>query len=625
MRNPKIHTTLLTMKRSIPCLTQRRAQQMLTFFAAISFAAPILRASPESDADALLAKMTLDEKVGQMVQVDMLALKNTADVRNYFLGSVLSGGDSDPADNRPETWLKAVMEFRQQALETRLKIPLLYGIDAVHGHNNVLGAVIFPHHVGMGATHDPALVEKADRVTAEEVAGTGINWAFAPCIAVSRDIRWGRSYESYSQSPDLVAELGAASIRGFQGDALNKHSVLACAKHFAGDGGTENGKDQGNDVCDEATFRRTYVAPYAAAIKAGVGSIMVSYNSWNGQKMHGNKHLLTDILKNEMGFQGFLVSDWAAIDQLSPDYKNDIETSINAGLDMVMIPYGPGDKNSKNNYRAFITDLKDLVATGKVSQDRIDDAVRRILRVKYEMGLFKNTSVDPALTAAIGSPEHREVARKCVGESLVVLKNANHILPLKKDLKHITVIGKGANDIGMQCGGWTIDWQGKTGEVTPGGTTLLAAIKKTVGAGTEVNYSADGSDLKTPDVIIAVVGEEPYAEFKGDRKDLNLAPADSALIAKAKEANVPIVTLLYSGRPLVLGSALDQSDVFIAAWLPGTEGLGMTDILFGDRTPTGKLPRLWPANNEQLAVDHVAGKSLFPAGFGLGSEYISKK
>ena len=613
------------MKHFLHCLTKWQTQRTLAFLAVISFTAPILRASPKSDADALLAKMTLDEKIGQMVQVDMLGLKDKTDVRNYFLGSVLSGGDSDPADNRPETWLKAVMEFRAQALQTRLKIPLLYGIDAVHGHNNILGAVIFPHHVGMGATHDPALVEKADRVTAEEVAGTGINWAFAPCIAVSRDIRWGRSYESYSQSPDMVAELGAASIRGFQGDTLNKSSVLACAKHFAGDGGTENGKDQGNDVCDEATFRRTYVAPYAAAIKAGVGSIMVSYNSWNGQKMHGNKHLLTDVLKNEMGFKGFLVSDWAAIDQLSPDYKSDIETSINAGLDMVMIPYGPGDKSSKNNYREFIADLKDLVATGKVSQERIDDAVRRILRVKYQMGLFDNTSVDPALTAAIGSAEHRDVARQCVRESLVVLKNDKHLLPLKKDVKHITVIGKGANDIGMQCGGWTITWQGKSGDVTSGGTTLLTAIKETVSGGTEVNYSLDGSNLKSPDVIIAVVGEQPYAEMKGDRQDLSLGPADTTLIAKAKAANVPVVTLLYSGRPLVLGTALEQSDVFIAAWLPGTEGMGMTDVLFGDHAPTGKLPRLWPANNQQLAVDNVAGKSLFPAGFGLSYEYLSRK
>src|SRR5882724_3479248 len=392
-------------------------------------------ASAENKADALLAKMTLDEKIGQMTQVDSAALKDKSDVQKYFLGSVLSGGGSDPADNRPETWLQTVNEIRALALQTRLKIPLLYGIDAVHGHNNILGAVIFPHHIGMGATHDPSLVEQAERITAEEVEGTGIRWAFAPCIAVSRDIRWGRTYESFGESPELVSELGAAAVRGFQGSKLNKNSVLACAKHFAADGGTENCKDQGNTLCDEATFRKVYLPPYAAAIKAGAGSIMISYSSWNGQKMHGNKHLLTDVLKNEMGFQGFLVSDWAAIDQLSPDYKNNIETSINAGLDMIMIPFGPGEKN---NYKEFIADLKDLVATGKVSEQRIDDAVRRILRVKFQMGLFDNPNPDPALTAAIGSPQHREVARLCVRESLVLLKNADNVLPLKKNLKHIT-------------------------------------------------------------------------------------------------------------------------------------------------------------------------------------------
>ena len=512
-----------------------------------------LSASPASDADALLAKMTLDEKIGQMVQVDMAGLKGrNADVQKYFLGSVLSGGGSDPADNLPETWLNAVTELRAEALQTRLKIPLLYGIDAVHGHNNILGAVIFPHHVGLGATHDPALVEKAEHVTAEEVAGTGIRWAFAPCVAVSRDIRWGRSYESFGQSPQLVSDLGVASVRGFQGDKLNKNSVLACVKHFAGDGGTENGKDQGNTVCDEATFRKVYLPPYVAAIKAGAASIMVSYNSWNGQKMHGNKYLLTDVLKKELGFKGFLVSDWAAIDQLSPNYKNDVETSINAGLDMIMIPFGPGGDG--HNYPEFIADLKNLVATGKVPQERIDDAVRRILRVKFQMGLFEDTATDPSLTASIGSPQHREVARACVRESLVLLKNSNNLLPLKKNLKRITVIGKAADDIGIQCGGWTIDWQGRPGNVTTGGTTLLTAIKKSVSADTEVNYSPDGADLKSPEVIIVTVGEQPYAEFKGDRQDLTLPPEDAALVAKAKAANVPVVTLLYSGRPLVLGS-----------------------------------------------------------------------
>lgn len=579
-------------------------------------------AGPDDQADALLAKMTLDEKIGQMTQVDSNALKDKTDVQKYFLGSVLSGGDSNPADNKPETWRKSVDEFCAQALKTRLQIPLLYGVDAVHGHNNILGAVIFPHHIGMGATHDPALVEQAERVTAEEMEGTGIRWAFAPSIAVSRDIRWGRSYESFGESPDLVSELGAASVRGFQGNNLGQNSVLACAKHFAGDGGTENGKDQGNAVCDEATFKKIYLAPYAAAIKAGAGSIMISYSSWNGQKMHGNKHLLTDVLKNEIGFQGFLVSDWAAIDQLSPNYKSAIETSINAGLDMVMIPFGPGEKN---NYREFIGDLKDLVASGKVSQERIDDAVRRILRVKFEMGLFDHPEADPGLTAQIGSIEHREVARACVRESLVLLKNSNNTLPLKKNLKRIAVVGKAADDLGTQCGGWTIDWQGKPGSVTTGGTTLLAAVKKAASAETEISYSPDGDDLKPADVIIVVIGEQPYAEFKGDRQDLTLAPADAALVAKAKAANTRVVTLLYSGRPLVLGSALDQTDAFVAAWLPGTEAEGITDVLFGDRAFSGKLPRQWPANNEQLCVDHTAGKPAFAAGYGLTYNYLSQK
>ncbi|MGA2243592.1 MAG: glycoside hydrolase family 3 N-terminal domain-containing protein [Verrucomicrobiota bacterium] len=578
----------------------------------------------DAKVNALLARMTLEEKIGQMTQVDSSALKDKADVQKFLLGSVLSGGDSDPADNLPGTWRTMVNDFQAQALQTRLQIPLLYGVDAVHGHNNILGAVIFPHHVGMGATKDPELVARAEHATAEELEGTGIRWAFAPCIAVSRDIRWGRSYESYGESSDLVAQLGAASIRGFQGDRLDSHSVLACAKHFAGDGGTENGKDQGNTVCDEATFRKVYLAPYEAAVKAGVGSIMVSFSSWNGEKMHGNKRLLTDVLKQEMGFQGFLVSDWAAIDQLSPDYKQDIATSINAGLDMVMIPKGAGQDH---NYFEFIADLKELANDGKVPLSRIDDAVRRILRIKYEMGLFENPYPDAAFAATVGSPEHREIARACVRESLVLLKNTAHALPLKKNVKHLAVVGQAADDIGLQCGGWTITWQGKPGNVTPGGTTLLAAIKKTVSPETEVTYSAsaDGSELKNADIVIAVVAETPYAEGDGDRQNLNLAPADAALITKAKAAGAPVVTVLYSGRPLVLGPALEHSDAFVAAWLPGTEGLGLTDVLFGDHAPTGKLPRLWPASNAQLAVSEVAGKPLFPEGFGLGYEYLSEK
>jgi len=579
-----------------------------------------LPADPAIDqrVEALLAQMTLDEKIGQMVQVDMNALKNESDIQTYFLGSMLSGGNSDPTNNLPATWLQVVNEYQSWALKTRLKIPLLYGIDAVHGHNNIDGAVIFPHNIALGATHNPDLVAKASHITALEVAGTGIRWGFSPCIAVAQDERWGRTYESYGDSPELVAKLGAAAVQGMQGDKLSDPtSVLACAKHFLGDGGTQGGVDQGNDVCDEATLRKLYLPPYAAAIKAGVGSIMVSYSSWNGKKMSGNKYLLTDVLKGELGFQGFLISDWAAIDQISPDFKADVQNSINAGMDMVMIPYGPGQRD---NYVEFIQDLKDLVAAKLVSTDRIDDAVRRILRIKFAMGSFENPYTDPALTTQIGSPEHRAVARECVRQSLVELKNDNHTLPLAKNIKHLVVVGAAADDLGIQCGGWTISWQGGPGNVTHGGTTILTAIRNTVSPGTTVTFSADASDLSGADAVVVVVGEMPYAEMKGDRRDLRLSPADAALVAKAKVANVPLVTVLLSGRPLILGDPLTVSDALLAAWLPGTEGQGVADVLFGDYAPTGKLPRPWPRDNNGLSPTALAasgGTPLFPEGYGL--------
>jgi beta-glucosidase len=575
------------------------------------------RSDADSRAGALLAQMTLDEKIGQMVQVDTKALKGTADVQKYFLGSVLSGGSSDPPDgNSAQSWLNFVTGFKNQALQTRLKIPLLFGIDAVHGHNNIDGAVIFPHHIGLGATRDPKLVERAERVTAEETAATGIRWAFAPCIAVPQDPHWGRTYEGYSDHTELVSELGVAATIGLQGKKLSDEpaSVLASAKHFIADGGTTDGVDEGDTVCDEATLRKIYLPPYRAVIEAGVGSIMVSYNSWNGSKMHANKYLLADVLKGELGFQGFLVSDWAAIDQISPDYKKDIEQSINAGLDMVMIPHGVG---KTNNYVEFITDLKALLAEGKVSRARIDDAVRRILRVKFQMGLFENNNPDAKLTSTVGSPGHRAVARECVRESLVLLKNENNILPLSKKIKHLAVVGAAADDLGMQCGGWTIDWQGRRGDVTHGGTTLLAAVRLAVSPDTQVTYSSDTSDLKGADAIIAVVGEPPYAEYKGDRKDLNLPAADVALITKAKTAGVPVVTILFSGRPLVLNSALVNSDAIVAAWLPGTEGLGLTDVLFGDCKFTGKLPCVWPCGDDHIIGTGKSDPPLFPFGFGL--------
>jgi beta-glucosidase len=583
-----------------------------------------LAGSPD-EVDALLAQMTLAEKIGQMTQVDSNALKDKSDIQKFCIGSVLSGGDSDPMDNSPQSWAALTAECQSWAEKTRLKIPLLYGIDAVHGHNNVEGAVIFPHNIGMGATHDPNLVEQAGRVTAEEMAGTGINWAFAPCVAVAQDPRWGRTYESFSDSPALAGELGAAEVRGFQGDNFSKPaSVLACAKHFVGDGGTEGGVDQGNSVMDEATLRKIHLASYLPAIQNGVGSIMASFNSWNGAKMHGNKYLLTDVLKGELGFRGFIVSDWAAIDQLPHDYKGDIEAAINAGIDMIMIPNGPGQPH---NYIEFTRDLTDLVNSNQVPMSRVDDAIRRILRAKLSVGALAAKPIDPALTASIGSAEHRAVARQCVRESLVLLKNEKSTLPLAKSLKRVAVVGAAADDLGRQCGGWTISWQGNTGTVTSGGTTILAGIRQAAGANQQITFSPDGSGIEGADTVIVVVGETPYAEMKGDRKDLRLKEADQALIQNAKLTGAPVVTVLLSGRPLIVGDALDASDAFVAAWLPGTEGEGVADVLFGNYKPTGKLPRIWPRSNDSLTSATPTDKAQFPFGFGLtyGGSYNGVK
>ena len=563
--------------------------------------------------DSLLKKMTLDEKIGQMVQVDSAAITNVEDIKTYFIGSILSGGGSDPKDNMPATWQMSVRGFEEQALKTRMAIPLIYGIDAVHGHNNIDGAVIFPHNIGIGAAHDAALARKAAKVTAEEIAGTGIHWAFAPCIAVARNPRWGRTYESFGEATDLVSELGAAEVSGMQEPLKDGFSVAACAKHFVADGGTLNGTNEGNAIFDEARLRKVFLPPYQAAIAAGARTIMVSFNSWNGVRMHANKHLMTDVLKGELGFKGFLVSDWAAIDQITPDYKKDIEISINAGLDMAMIPNGPG---TANNYVDFIRDIKQLVAEGRVSESRIDDAARRILQAKVDSGIFEHPFGLPELMTGIGSKEHREVARACVRESLVLLKNEHHALPLALDIKKLTVVGAAADDLGIQCGGWSISWQGDKGNITSGGTTLLAAIKKNVSSKTIVTFSPDGKNISHADCILVVVGETPYAETKGDRSELSLSKADAALVAAAKATGSPVVTILYSGRPLVLGDALKQSDAFVAAWLPGTEGLGLTDVLFGDTAPTGKLPRIWPANVLHPSSDDAA-KPLYQAGYGL--------
>lgn len=572
----------------------------------------------------LLAQMTLDEKIGQMTQPDQQYLSGLDDIDKYHLGSLLSGGDSDPkSGNDLQSWTDLYDRYQARALKTRLRIPLLYGVDAVHGHNNVLGAVIFPHNIGLGCTRSPDLVKRAAQITAEEVRATGINWAFSPCVAAPQDIRWGRTYEGFSESPDVVTPLGEAATLGLQAGGLaNPLAVLACVKHFVGDGGTSFGSgspkktggrypvDQGDTRVDEATLRKIHLPGYIAAIRAGAGSIMPSYSSWNGVKCSASKRLLTEILKQELGFEGFLISDYGALNQLPGDYKQQVEQSINAGMDMVMVP---------DKYQEFFNTLKQLVAESKVPASRIDDAVTRILRVKFAIGLLdarRSALADRTVQSSFGSAQHRAVARECVRQSLVLLKNDAHILPLSKTAR-IHVAGKSADNIGNQCGGWTITWQGHSGPVIKG-TTILAAIKRAAGQGTTITYSTDGRGAQSATVGVAVLGETPYAEMMGDRTDLKLAAEDIATINNLKSTGIPVVVVLVSGRPLLIDDVLNTANAFLAAWLPGTEGDGLADVLFGDFKPTGKLSFTWPrASSRTMHLGDPGYQALFRFGYGL--------
>jgi beta-glucosidase len=569
----------------------------------------------------LLSKMTLEEKIGQMTQAEHGNLRDITDIEKYHLGSLLSGGEADPnKGNSLQSWTDLYDNYQKQALKTRLGIPLLYGIDAVHGHSNVLGAVIFPHNIGLGCTRNPQLVEKIARITAIEVRATGINWTFSPCVTVPQDIRWGRTYEGFSEDAELVRTLGEAAVRGYQGSDLSSPlSILACMKHYVGDGGTTFGStkngmlDQGDTRVDEATLRRIHLQPYTTVNRTGLGSIMPSFSSWNGVKCSASKRLLTEVLKEELGFEGFLISDYDAIRQINPDFKTAIEISVNAGMDMAMAP---------RSYRQFFTNLKELVEEGKVPMSRIDDAVKRILRVKFAMGLMdKDRSVlaDRGLHKQFGSAEHRQIARQAVRQSLVLLKNEKKTLPISKKAARIHVGGKSADNIGNQCGGWTIHWQGQGGDVTTGGTTILKAIKNTVSADTKVTFSKDGTAADGADVGVVVIGETPYAEGNGDIAEPVLAEEDIEAVSNMKKAGIPVVVILISGRPLIINDVLKQADAFIAAWLPGTEGQGVADVLFGDYKPTGKLSFTWPRSIADIPVK-MGDKNynpLFPYGYGL--------
>ncbi|MGK5444747.1 glycoside hydrolase family 3 N-terminal domain-containing protein, partial [Micromonospora sp. URMC 105] len=610
----------------------------------------------------LLGRMTVEEKIGQMTQAERAAV--AADptlVAKWRLGSVLSGGGSTPATNTPAAWVEMVNELQAQALSTRLQIPMIYGIDAVHGHGNVHGATIFPHNVGLGATRDPALVERIGHATATEVRATGIPWNFAPCLCVSRDERWGRSYESFGEDPALVIPM-ARIIDGLQGRRAGRlddaDRVLATAKHYAGDGDTDydeaiaaanEGKpwweqrypiDQGVTVTDRARFARIDLSPYLPALRRhDVGSVMPSFSSvdWtedglgNPTKMHASRELLTDVLKGRLGFDGFLISDWEGIHQI-PDpaepantgltaYK--VRVGVNAGTDMFMEP---------NSAPQFEELLLAEVTAGRVSTARLDDAVRRILRKKFELGLFEQPYASAANVDRVGSAAHRAIARDAVAKSQVLLKNAGRALPLRRDA-NLYVAGRNADDIGNQAGGWTITWQGQSGDLIPG-TTVLEGIRE-VAPQARVTYSADASaPTAGADVGVVVVGETPYAEGYGDvggpecgwcstpqqeEKSLRLQPADQAVIDKVCAEIETCVVLVVSGRPQIVTDQLGRIDALVASWLPGSEGAGVADVLFGRRPFTGRLPVTWPRSEAQVPIN-VGDRDyrpLYPFGWGL--------
>ena len=572
----------------------------------------------------LMSYMTLEEKVGQMTQVERKFLDGDKNISKYFLGSLLSGGGSAPAKNFPKAWADMYDRFQKVALSTRLGIPIIYGVDAVHGHNNVIGATIFPHHVGLGCTNNPKMVEDVYRATAVEVAATGVDWNFAPCLAVPRDERWGRAYEGFGETPEIVKSMAAAAVVGLQTDKLNSQtSILATAKHFLGDGGTVWGTglnkkmDQGDTQVSDQEMREIHLPGYLPALEAGVGSIMPSYSLINGTYMHMSNDLLNGLLKKELGFKGFVVSDWAALERMvgQPDYKKNIINCINAGIDMVMVPGAVPDGNQ--SFQNFISLLTESIKEGSISEARINDAVARILKIKFEMGLFENPFTDRSLLSKVGSKEHRAIARDAVKQSLVVLKN-NGVLPISKDLGQIHVAGKNADDLGNQCGGWTITWQGESGPLTKG-TTIYEAIQVAVSSFTNVTYSKDGSGAKGANVGIVVVGEPPYSEMMGDKESLQLDKKDLKAIENVRKAGVPVVVIMVSGRPLIIEDEVDKWDGLIAAWLPGSEGKGVTDVLFGDYNPTGRLSVSWPRSMDQIPINFgdETYDPLFEYGFGL--------
>ena len=546
--------------------------------------------------DDLMGRMTEWEKIGQMALIEKNSIHDLSEVTKYNLGALLSGGGAGPKVETPLAWLQMINGFQGATKNTCLKIPLLYGIDATHGHANVLGATVFPHSIGLGATRDADLVRRVAKATANEMAATGIYWSYSPNLDVARDIRWGKTYETFGANTVNVANLGTAYIKGTQDNSSSYFNVLATAKHFIGGGameyGTSRNKDfkieEGNITLNENILRATHLVPFQKAVTGGVQVVMVSTATWNGVNNTGNHYLLTDVLKKELGFSGFVVSDWYGVYQVSNTRYDSLVTSINAGVDMVMTPF---------EYKDFMSNMQKALASGDISKERLDDAVRRILTVKFKTGLFDRPQATENGLSVIGNAEHRTLAREAVRKSQVLLKNKNSALPLSKSSGKIIVGGLAADNLGRQAGGWTIEWQGIDGSYGLTGTTILEAIKSAVFQNTKVEYSLDGNFSKQEalaDVGIAVVGEKPYAEGWGDNVNPSLSAQDLATIEKIKTKSKKLIVVIVSGRPLDIKKYIYAWDGVVASWLPGSEASGIVDVLFGDYPFVVKLPVEWP-------------------------------
>ena len=573
----------------------------------------------------LLSYMTLEEKIGQMALVEKNSIKEENDIASYHLGALLSGAGSKPIKNTPEGWKEMINGYQATAKQSRLGIPLLYGVDAIHGHAHVPTATVFPHAIGLGATNNPKLVKSVAQATAEELFATGVNWSFSPNLDQPRDIRWGRVYEAFSDDPNLVRALGVAYLEGLQINpaADDEIFILATPKHYLGLGGmgwntslNKNFKvDQGVTLEDEVLLRSHYLPPFAAAVDAGALSVMVGLNTWGDKRMVLQKELLTDILKEELGFKGFLVSDWYGIHE---GRKNTFWASvqaINAGIDMAMLPF---------DYRAFVRHLKWANWLGLVSDERIDDAGGRILYAKFALGLFDdNRNIIPP--TSIPNTDHKMLAREAVAQSLVLLKNESSLLPLSPDTPYILIAGSAAHNIGRQMGAWSVEWQGIDGNQSVVGTSVLEGIIDHVSSKTKVEYDLLGNFTlagKKAPVGIAVVGEKPYAEGWGDAEYPTLSEEDLLAVKNLQAHAEKVVVVIISGRPLLIANEIDSFDVLVAAWLPGGEGVGVADGLFGNTPFTGALPIPWPHHSEQLPIqsdDTTADNTsvLFPRQFGL--------